>query len=92
MATNTDKIVRIDARNFPRFGSDDLDYFQRILTDIVGDYEGRGALSVNDREYLKVQLAAALFKRAEDGERDYARLRQSAIEAVSAVPSSDPDP
>ena len=34
-----------------------------------------------------MQLAAAIFKSAESGERDYARLKRSAIEAVT-VPSS----
>ena len=41
----------------------------------------------SDKEYLKTQLAVAIFKSAESGDRDYERLKQSAIEAVSAVPS-----
>jgi hypothetical protein len=37
-----------------------------------------------------VKLATAIFKRAEAGERDYARLRRGAVEAVSAAPPPDP--
>jgi hypothetical protein len=38
--------------------------------------------------YLRLQLAAALFRCAETGERDYTRLKRSAIEAVSPAPTS----
>ena len=90
MGASSHKILHIDARNFPIYDTDDLNYFQSILNDIVGDYESFGPLSINEKEYLRVQLAAAIFKSAEAGERDYARLRRSAIEAVSAVPFSEP--
>jgi hypothetical protein len=89
MSANSNKILHVDAGHCPVCDTEDLDYFQRILDDIVDEYS-LGLLPVNDKEYLKAQLAVAIFKSAEAGDRDYARLKRSAIEAVSAVPSSDP--
>jgi hypothetical protein len=89
MGANSNNVLRVDARSFQVYDSADLDYFQRILNDIVDGYESPGSLSKNEKEYLKAQLAVAIFKSADTGERDYTRLKRSAIEAVSAVPSSD---
>ena len=89
MGANSNKVLHVDTRNFPVYDTEDLNYFQRILNDIMDEHGSRGSLSVSEKEYLRVQLAAAIFKSAEAGERDYARLKRSAIEAV-AVPSSDP--
>jgi hypothetical protein len=88
MGANSKKVMHVDTRNFPIYDSEDLDYFQRILNDIMDEHGSRGSLSISEKEYLRVQLAAAIFRSAAAGERDYARLRRSAIEAV-AVPSSD---
>jgi hypothetical protein len=79
--------VRHDDANFSIYDTEDLDYFQDILDDIVSEYGTLGSLPLGDIRYLRVQLAAAIFRSAAAGERDYARLKQSAIEAVSAVPS-----
>ena len=89
MGANSNRVLHVDARNFPVYDTEDLNFFQRILNDIIDGCESLGSLSVNEREYLRVQLATAIFKSAETGERDYARLKLSAIEAVSAAPSSD---
>ena len=89
MGVNSNRVLHVNEKNHPVYESEDLDFFQRILNDIIDERELTGSLSINEREYLRVQLAAAIFKSAEAGERDYARLRQSAIEAVSAVPSPD---
>jgi hypothetical protein len=90
MGANSNKVPHVDARSFQIYDSADLDYFKRILNDILGDYESLDSLSKNDKDNLKAQLAVAIFKSADTGERDYMRLKRSAIEAVSAVPSSDP--
>jgi hypothetical protein len=73
--------------DFSIYEAQDLDYFQDILDDIVSEYGTLGSLPLGDIQYLRVQLAAAIFRSAAAGERNYARLKQSAIEAVSAVPS-----
>jgi hypothetical protein len=90
MGANSSKVLHVDTTNFPVYDNDDLNYFQSILNDIVDDNASLNSLSTKEREYLRVQLAAAIFRGAGAGERDYVRLKRSAIEAVSAVPSSDP--
>jgi hypothetical protein len=91
MAARSDKILHADASVFPTYESADLDFFQSILNDILQEYESIGQLSISDRTYLKDKLAVAIFRRAATGDRDYARLKRSAIEAVSPVPLSDPN-
>ena len=86
MGANT-KVLHVDTTNFPAYDSEDLNYFQRILNDIMDEPGSLVSLSVKEREYLRVQLAAAIFRCAEAGERDYARLKRSAIAAVE-VPSN----
>lgn len=90
MGANSNKVLHVDTTNFPVYDTEDLNYFQGILNDIIDEYKSYDLLSINEREYLKVQLAAAIFRSAEAGERDYALLKRNAIEAVSAVPSSFP--
>jgi hypothetical protein len=89
MGVNSNKVLHVDTSNFPVYDTEDLDYFQRVLNDIMDEHGSRGSLSVSEKEYLRVQLAAAIFKSAEAGERDYTQLKRSAIEAVT-VPSSGP--
>ena len=89
MGANSNQVLHVDTRNFPTYDTEDLNYFQRVLNDIMDENGSRGSLSVHEKEYLRVQLAAAIFRSAAAGERDYARLKRSAIEAVT-VPSSDP--
>ena len=89
MAGISNKASHVDPSNYSVYDTSDLEYFQSILNDIMEDYELRGALSLHEREYLKMRLAAAIFKRADEGERDYVRLKHSAIEAVSPVPFPD---
>jgi hypothetical protein len=91
MGANSFRVMHVDARNFPIYDTDDLNFFQKILNDIMNEYGSLGSLSANESEYLRVRLAAALFKCAEAGDRDYQRLKRSAIETVAAVPASDPD-
>jgi hypothetical protein len=86
MGANGNRVLHVDASNFPVYDTKDLDLFQSILNNIIEEYESVGYLSKSDKEYLKTQLAVAIFKSAESGDRDYERLKQSAIEAVSAVP------
>jgi hypothetical protein len=86
MGANSNRVLHVDASNFPVYNSEDLDLFQSILNNIVEEHETVGSLSTSDKEYLKAQLAVAIFKSAESGDRDYERLKQSAIEAVSAAP------
>jgi hypothetical protein len=101
MGSKSHKILRADASGLPMYDdaislpvyeSKDLDFFQCILNDIVEEFESIGQLSINDKKYLKSKLAVAIFRCADAGDRDYARLKTSAIEAVSAVPFSDPGP
>jgi hypothetical protein len=80
------KVLHVDATNFPVYDTEDLNYFQGILNEIIDEHEILGLLSIGEKEYLRVKLAAAIFKSAETGERDYTRLKRSAIEAVE-VPS-----
>jgi len=89
MIANSKKVLHVDTTHFPVYGTSDLNYFQSILDDIMIEYGSVGRLSDSDRQNLRVRLAAALFKGAEAGDRDYERLKQRAIEAVSAVPSSE---
>jgi hypothetical protein len=86
MGANSKMVLHVDAWNYPVYDSADLECFQHVLNDILGDYESLGSLSNNEKAYLKAQLAIAIFKSADSGERDYTQLKQSAIEAVSAVP------
>ena len=90
MVTNSNKVLNVDTGNITVYDTEDLSLFQKILNDIIGDRESLGSLSVSDQEYLRTQLAVAIFKSAEAGERDYSRLKRSAIEAVSAAPPSYP--
>jgi hypothetical protein len=90
MGAKSKKIARVETRNFPVYDTTDLELFQKVLNDIIHDAASAGSLSIKDREYLRVKLATAIFKRAEAGERDYARLRRGAVEAVSAAPPPDP--
>ena len=89
MGANSNQILHVDTRNFPTVDTEDLNYFQIILEDIIEDHEPVSSLPASEREYLRVHLAAAIFKSAESGERDYTQLKRSAIEAVSAAPSSN---
>jgi len=91
MGVKSDKVLNVDARNFPAYDSANLDYFQGILNDILGEYRTLNSLSPDEREHLKARVAAAIFKGAEAGERDYTLLKRGAIEAVSAIPSSSRD-
>jgi hypothetical protein len=89
MTANSDQVLHVVARHFPVYRTDDLNYFQGILNDVIEYYESLGSLPAHEKACLKARLAVAIFKSAEAGERDYTRLRRSLIEAVSAVPSSD---
>jgi hypothetical protein len=92
MAANSKGALHVDAYSHSVYNSEDMNYFQNILSDILDSYGSGDTLSLNEREYLKTRLAAAIFKCAEQGERDYMRLKQSAIEAVSATPlTQDPE-
>jgi len=86
MGANSNRVLHVDASNFPVYNSEDLDLFQSILNNIVDEHESVGSLSTSDKEYLKARLAVAIFKSAESGDRDYERLKQRAIEAVSGAP------
>ena len=88
MGANSNKILHVDTVNLSIYDSNDLTFFQEILDDIFREHECIGSLAANDREYLRAQLAAAIFRTASAGERDYMRLKRSAIEAVSPAPSS----
>jgi hypothetical protein len=86
MAANSDSVLQYHAGSIPAYDAADLRLFQKVLGDIMEDCESAGSLSISEREYLKKRLAMAIFRSADTGERDYARLRQSAIAAVSAAP------
>lgn len=73
------------------YQSEDLNYFDFILSDIIGNYQSVGSLSTSEKDYLREKLAAAIFKCAATGERDYTRLRSYALEAVSPAPTSGPN-
>ena len=88
MSANSKGALHIDASDFPVYDTEDLNLFQSILDDILKE-RASNYLSAGEREYLRAQLAVAIFKSAGTGERNYARLKQSAIDAVSAVPSSE---
>jgi hypothetical protein len=88
MGASDKKVVYMDASEFPIFESEDLAYLQKILNDITDECAAFGKMSEKEVLYLRLQLAAALFKCAEAGERDYTRLKRSAIEAVSPAPTS----
>ena len=90
MGANSNKVLHVDTRNFPIYDTEDLDLLSENTRMILSRNDASGgSLSVSEKEYLKEQLAAAIFRSARAGERDYARLKRSAIDAV-AVPSSDP--
>ena len=84
----SDDIALRQAGNAPAHRGFDLDLFQRIVDDIFEECASCGSLSLNEKKYLSEQLAAAIFRSAEAGEHDYTRLKQSAIDAVAAVPHS----
>ena len=88
MGANSNKVLHVDTTTHPVYDTGVLNYFARILDDILEERGSTGILAHHEREYLKAQLATAIFRSAAGGERDYARLKQDAIEAVS-VPSSD---
>ena len=46
MGANSNKVLHVDTRNFPVYDTEDLDYFQRILNDIMDEHGSRGSLSV----------------------------------------------
>jgi hypothetical protein len=85
---NDKEVLHVDAENSPLYDVYDLRYFQSILDEIMGEYGSAPRIPINKND-LETQLAAAIFRSAQKGERDHARLKRSAIEAVSAVPSSD---
>ena len=73
--------MQVDARNVGLYESSDLDYFQGILDNILRELkesDGSDHVSRNP-ELLKVRVATAIFKCAEDGERDAARLRERVL-------------
>jgi hypothetical protein len=90
MASASQTSIRLEAETSTVYDNADVRHLQTILNDIIEECESQGCLSVHEKRYLRTQLAAAVFKSVDAGEQDYARLKQSAIEALSAVPSSDP--
>jgi hypothetical protein len=86
VGANRNRVLHVDTTNFQVYDTDDLNYFKMILDDIISDGEIFDSLAVKEREYLRMHLAAAIFRAADTGERDYALLKRGAIEAVSAVP------
>ena len=46
MGANSNKVLHVDTRNFPAYDTEDLNYFQRILNDIMDEDGSRGSLSV----------------------------------------------
>jgi hypothetical protein len=91
MRASDKEVLYMDASEFPIFESEDMAFLQRILNDITDEYASYGKMSEKEMLYLRLQLAAALFRCAETGERDYTRLKRSAIEAVSPAPTSASD-
>lgn len=88
MGANSNVAMHVDLKECPVYDEADLHLFHRILNDIVEEEQSGGVLSANEKAYLKARLAIEIFKRAATGDRDYARLKRGAIEAVSAVPPS----
>jgi hypothetical protein len=82
-------IVEIDTSSYPVYDTDDLAYFQRIVDAALADVAARrdGLLDEDEWHALKVRLAVALFKAAEDGERDFETLKSTTIAAVAPARS-----
>ena len=74
-------IVRADTTNFPVYETADLDLFQRILDDTIAELEASDPALAGDPA-LRIRVAAALFKCAENGERDYVVLKRAALASM----------
>jgi len=73
-------VIEVDTSSYPIYGSDDLALFQVIVDNALDEI--RHTWRSEDELELKVRLAAALFKIAEAGERDYRTLKSYTIAAV----------
>ena len=89
MGATDKKALHVDADNYPVYDAGDIRYFQSIIGEVLDQYGPYGSLSINKKCNLEVILTVAIFRSAQKGERDYAQLKRSAIEAVSAVTSCD---
>ncbi len=78
------RILDIDASTYPVYGSEDLAYFQSILDSIFSEVRGPAVSDEPSEEdvVVRAQLAAALFKAAENGERNASRLKMEMLAAV----------
>jgi hypothetical protein len=77
-------IIDVDTTNFPVYDTTDLNFFQRILEDILTDLGASDATAAADGDRtLKIRVAAALFRCAENGERDYDVLKRAALACVA---------
>jgi hypothetical protein len=84
----TRAILDVDTSASAIYGSEDLAYLQRILEEMCSEVNGSDRPLHRPETDLRLELAAALFKAAENGERDHVRLKQQALRAV--VPRPDP--
>jgi hypothetical protein len=78
-------IVEIDTSSYPVYDTDDLAYFQRIVDSALADVASRrdGLIDEDEWHALKVKLAVALSKAAEDGERDFETRKSTTVAAVA---------
>ena len=63
------------------FDTSDLDFFHELVDDILAELRGEDYLfEASPRGELRLQLAAAVFRCAESGERDYDGLRRRVLD------------
>ena len=56
MGANSNRVLHVDASNFPVYDTKDLDLFQSILNNIVEEYESVGSL-VKERQGISEDTA-----------------------------------
>jgi len=80
----TRTVLEFETSSYPIYGSQDLAYFQRILDDMLNEIRGADSVTELSEEdlVLRIRLAAAIFKAAEDGEREAVRIKQKALAMI----------
>jgi hypothetical protein len=89
MGQRTLKVLQGDLAKAARFSPEDLEFFAKVLNDILMEFSLRRDTS-GDRATeaeMKVELAVALLKCADSGDRDCESLKRKALAALESNPA-----
>jgi hypothetical protein len=77
-------VHKIELPENPIYGTEDLDHFQAILHDALAELRSCDSplVAPEQESVTRIRIAAAIFKCADDGERDAFRLRRRAIASL----------